>query len=194
MSNYSKQIKVNLEAMGTTVKDWKVVESVTDFPGYLPAPTMYPATSDGDFTSCELCGHKIKRVFSIICDKLKVEMTVGSECVCHFADGKSGERLAKEKVWSANREWLIEQIRKYKALRSIISERKTKGASNFQQVRVSNEVRRHLKKFIIADYEGKEIKNQSITAFVKNNKEAFEKTMNNETPYLTFPPNLWRCL
>lgn len=78
-----------------------------DFPkGYSHAPSLYQGMQD----TCELCGHQIKNYFWIQNDTKKWTMAVGSECVTHFTEGKTGIKLSKEAVYKANRD-LVKQVR-----------------------------------------------------------------------------------
>ena len=118
---YQSKVDANLVHMGTEAADWKAVPiigfqevdidhgktrsmPIFDFSvmkGFSSPDTLYPATSGGfkdAMTNCELCGHNIKNVYHIYDAKHKYKLHVGSECITHFQDGKSGkdkERDAK---------------------------------------------------------------------------------------------------
>lgn len=86
-------VKGMVDAVGEDDKPVKAPEF--DFPtGYEVAKSPFASAGFGD-TSCELCGHPIKRVYWIQHDGKKLVMAVGSECVTLF-EGKSGSALAKE--------------------------------------------------------------------------------------------------
>lgn len=129
MKKYSKAVAENLEFMGTPVSQWQAVPikgfeettgengktismPVFEFPkGYAPAKTLYP--SESSQPCCEWCGHDIKKLFWIQNDEKKWIMSVGSECITSFGEGKSGEKISKEVLWEKNRTLLrqIEQLR-----------------------------------------------------------------------------------
>jgi hypothetical protein len=111
MKNYQQTVQENLKHMGTTESEWSAVpvarfveaqdgnRSVTmpefKFPeGYTSAPTMF--VSQGSEAVCGLCGKTIKNCYWIQNDSKKWTLMVGSECVTHFGEGKSGMELSKE--------------------------------------------------------------------------------------------------
>jgi hypothetical protein len=86
---------------------------------YKHAPTLYPCNPGPGAMNCELCGHSpIKTAYWLQNDVQKLILLVGSECVTRF-EGKSGQRLAKEHIWAANRE----TVRGYKDLVARFRER-----------------------------------------------------------------------
>lgn len=110
---YEEAVRQNLEHMGTPREEWRAVpikgmaettngqgQPVSmpefDFPaGYTSAPSLYKSQSSLD-CACELCSAGIKNVFWLQNDVKKWVLPVGSECVTHFEEGKSGEQLAAE--------------------------------------------------------------------------------------------------
>lgn len=146
--NYAKTVEANLNAMGTPASEWSAVGITrmvedTDAPngqpmpefafpeGYETAPTLYPTGPTADTMNCELCAHPIKNAFWLQNDARRWTLMVGSECVTHFGEGKSGVRLSKETVWAANRDLArqyVEAVRAFKAewmLLNITRERST---------------------------------------------------------------------
>lgn len=118
-NSYAQRVGDNLLHMGTEAKDWKslpiigfketendkgqiVNMPVFDFSvtqGFKRPDTLYPApaTSSTDaLTNCELCGAKIKNVYHIYDDTHRYTLNVGSECVTHFQEGKSGKEKERE--------------------------------------------------------------------------------------------------
>jgi hypothetical protein len=69
--------------------------------GYKQAPS--PILEEN---TCQLCGHPIKNYFWLQNDARRWLLGVGSECVTHFAEGKSGKELAQDAQWESNREAL----------------------------------------------------------------------------------------
>lgn len=123
MNGYEKAVSENLKHMGTDASEWSSVPVVGfsdidvngktvsapqfEFPkDYSEAPTLYK--SGGKDACCGLCGHPIKWVYWIQNDGRKWILPVGSECVTHFKDGKSGARVAKEARWALNRAFFEE--------------------------------------------------------------------------------------
>lgn len=94
--------------MGTPSEDWRAVPIIGfqtidvngkdksmplfDFPqGYKTAPSLYRSNTQP--LNCELCGKMpITTMYYIQNDKEKYTMGVGSECVTHFGEGKSGKQ------------------------------------------------------------------------------------------------------
>ena len=120
MVGFAKRIQDNLDQMGTQASEWVPVEitgmqetedgekpaamPTFAFPkGYDQAPSLF----SGKGACCELCGKDIKNYFWIQNDSKRLVMPVGSECVTMFGQGLSGERIAKEAAWAANREALV---------------------------------------------------------------------------------------
>jgi len=67
--------------------------------GFKRPDTLYPApppSSTDALTNCELCGAKIKNVYFIYDDRHRFTLNVGSECVTHFQEGKSGKEKERE--------------------------------------------------------------------------------------------------
>lgn len=122
--NFSAAVKANLEHMGTPVNEWSATTiketqkteingktetmPIFDFPiGYTNAPTLYPSSNTSNTNlNCEWCGTPIKKVFWIQNDSKKWNLMVGSECINHFGNGKTGTKLLKETVWKQNREYV----------------------------------------------------------------------------------------
>ena len=117
--SYKERVSQNLNHMGTEASDWKSVPiigfnetqddkgrtikmPIFDFSvmaGFTKADTLYPASGGGGkdaWTNCELCGTMIKNVYHIYDDKDKYRLQVGSECVTHFQEGKSGKEKERE--------------------------------------------------------------------------------------------------
>lgn len=123
MSTYDQTVKQNLEHMHTPMSEWSActIKRMVDTgervmpefeipQGYKPAPSLFRNTNTiGDLGTCELCGHTIKFFYWVQNDSQKLVMAVGSECINHF-EGKSGEQIAKEVVWEANRQLLRDAI------------------------------------------------------------------------------------
>lgn len=108
MGSYQKRVEENLAQMSAPASEWRAVPTIGEeladaggreksmplfaFPeGYAEAPTLYKAS--GSQCCCGLCGEDIKNVFWIQNDAKLWTMPVGSECVTHFADGLTGEKL-----------------------------------------------------------------------------------------------------
>lgn len=102
MSPYDTIVAQTLAAMGTASFEWSAVpgqmtEAGEEFSypaGYSHAPS--PLKALGIEPNCELCGHGIKNCYWLQNDTRKWLLMVGSECVTHFGEGKSGEQIAKE--------------------------------------------------------------------------------------------------
>lgn len=118
MSNYKERVDSNLRNMGTPAKEWSALDiigfqevandkgetvkmPVFDFSaikGYKKPNTLYPAPASQSttaWTNCELCGKNIKNVYWIKNDSKKYSLAVGSECVTHFDQGKSGKEIER---------------------------------------------------------------------------------------------------
>lgn len=111
-SPYEKAVSATFRYQGTSPSDWGAVPiigfvevsrddgSPTSLPkfdtptGYSAAPVIFKADAGGG--CCELCGHAIKIGYPIQNDDKKWTMTVGSECVTHFGEGKSGKKISQE--------------------------------------------------------------------------------------------------
>jgi hypothetical protein len=115
MTPYEQAITANYQHMGTSAAEWSAtpIKSMDggfanyDYPaGYTSAPSLYRNTGNGENGCCELCAHPIKNVFIIQNDTRKWIMQVGSECVTHFGEGKSGAELAREKMKADKRDLL----------------------------------------------------------------------------------------
>ncbi len=122
MNTYNQAVQRNLAHMGAPASQWSAVPisgmadsdapddrkmpefSFPDPAVYKHAPTLYPCNPGPGAMNCELCGHSpIKTAYWLQNDVQKLILLVGSECVTRF-EGKSGQRLAKEHIWAANRE------------------------------------------------------------------------------------------
>ena len=108
LSKYAKRIEENLNFMHTPRNEWKslpiigfneieVIGKVKKMPifeypkNYSNAPTLYPSSKNPPY-NCELCGQmNISMVYWIKNDTKKYLLGVGSECVKHFEEGKSGK-------------------------------------------------------------------------------------------------------
>jgi GNAT superfamily N-acetyltransferase len=119
---HDEAVRCSYEYTGTNAGDWNAVavkkfaetnddrgNKITvpefDFPsGYKPVKPFFESSAQNP--CCELCGHSIKNAYHIQNDKEELTMTVGSECVTQFGEGKSGKRLEKEAMWNANRDVL----------------------------------------------------------------------------------------
>lgn len=115
---YANRIAVNMEFMESNLSEWSAVPvsgmslentpvgdrmlPTFEFPkGYSSAPTLFVDEE------CGLCGTRIKNVYWIQNDKKRWVLGVGSECITHFGEGKSGEKIAKESVTKNNRNVLL---------------------------------------------------------------------------------------
>ena len=114
-TGYDARVTENLKQMDAPAEEWRAtpivgmqeVEAngkmrlmpIFDFPkNYSSSPTLYPvATGPFSRPNCELCGKEpIATVYWIQNDKKKWTMGVGSECVTHFGEGKSGKELQRQ--------------------------------------------------------------------------------------------------
>jgi len=143
--SYDKAVSENMKHMGTDISEWSAIpvsgETAVetdgggmtmmpsfDFPsGYKNAPSLF----QGEET-CQLCGHRIKKYYWLQNDNKKWTMAVGSECVTHFAEGKSGERIAKEQIWDINRNLLTQVISARKQLWNAYSKRMHVGYGRYE--------------------------------------------------------------
>lgn len=115
LNTYQKRISANMQSMSTELTDWRSVAIIGkqetenhkgfmvemplfDFPkGYKPAPSIFKMSHGQEPMNCELCGKVgIKNLFYIQNDKKEWLMSVGSECVTHFGEGKSGKEKLRE--------------------------------------------------------------------------------------------------
>lgn len=111
MNSYEKRVRENLEYMNSSHADWKAVPVVGvcetengvmptfDFSvcrGFDKADSQYKNGNSDESCRCELCGHGIKFAYWIYSQERKETMLVGSECVTHFEEGKSGADLTKD--------------------------------------------------------------------------------------------------
>jgi hypothetical protein len=123
MTTYEQVVNENLKHMGTIKAEWMAVPVVRmveaqdgnrsvqmpefKFPeGYTSAPTMF--ASQGTEAVCGLCGKTIKNCYWIQNDSKKWTLMVGSECVTHFGEGKSGAELSKETQDELNLKLLVD--------------------------------------------------------------------------------------
>lgn len=115
---YSAAVKENLSFMKTPADQWAAVpvtgvDATTglplfDFPhGYAQQKSLYAGTTEQP--CCELCGHRIRRVFWLQNDTTKTVLAVGSECVTHFQE-QSGEQMVKAAT-AAEKKALLERTR-----------------------------------------------------------------------------------
>jgi len=115
-TSYDKRVIENMKYIGSEITDWRAVPisgtvstpgpkgkmvemPVFDFPkGYKKSKTLYKSSQGNE--CCELCGHMpLKRLFWIQNDKEKTTLSVGSECVGYFGEGKTGkENLRDTKI------------------------------------------------------------------------------------------------
>ena len=111
-----------MAALGTVPADWRTVafhiagdgeaRSIAwEFPAdYVHVDTIYGEADEvgpDDWTSCQLCGHPIKNDYWIQCDRLRILMRVGSECVenySHALTPADRDRFAMAKRAHANPE------------------------------------------------------------------------------------------
>lgn len=167
MKTYEKAVKENLAHMGTTMSEWSAVPvsgmneiegtggqvvsmPVFDFPtGYEKAPTLF--ASDTSDTNCEWCGTRIKRLFWIQNHKRKWILSVGSECVTHFENGRSGKQLVKEKIWEQNRDLLRSAIAAKHDLYSAFARKIYRGYGRYGYEIGDNSARG---KVVLATYQG----------------------------------------
>lgn len=170
MSTYKRDVQRNLDHMGTKATDWETT-TVDEMPKHLlPAPTLFPATSmGGDFTSCELCGHKIKNLFHIFHAGRGFYLIIGSECVRQFGTGKSGAEISKEKQWEINREWLLNALCYYeKEFERRTAYRNHYGKADYNGQETFRDLGCALRPMLQKQRNGLEIKNVSITMFHSN--------------------------
>lgn len=131
LSTYAKRVEYNLRHMGTSKSEWNSIPvigtqeaidgkgnpvemPIFQFPqGYAKAPTLYPNIGGFGSLHCELCSKEIKNAFHIQNDAKKWTLTVGSECVKHFGEGESGEKIAKKDIAEINRDFIrtLDRIR-----------------------------------------------------------------------------------
>ena len=111
-TGYDARVLRNLSQMNAPFEEWRAtpIKGFTeveingkmkkmplfDFPqGYTIAPTLYLANEDN--ACCGLCGKDpISTWYWIQNDSKKWSLGVGSECVTHFGEGKSGKDLERE--------------------------------------------------------------------------------------------------
>lgn len=113
LTTYQQRINANMQYMGSDTSEWSAVE-VTGFKlvenekgemiemptfsfpaGYKKAPTLFPSSNEP--MNCELCGKmNIKTAYHIKNDSKKLIMLVGSECVTHFGEGRSGKQNLRD--------------------------------------------------------------------------------------------------
>ena len=115
---YDEKVSANMAHLGTMLGDWSTVAftgrtipdpdggrpafeqdySAVQGEGWKHADTLFPNT--GTEGVCELCGKSpIKFLFGIKCDKLRLTMSVGSECISRFqkdSGAKSGQKAKAE--------------------------------------------------------------------------------------------------
>ena len=135
LDTYAKRVAANLKYMGTPGYEWKAVpftgERVQDKSGksmlpqdfsvltggdYKSAPTLFPNGNAMDNVNCEWCGKgNIKEVFTIFNEDKKWTLSVGNECVGHFAEGVTGKEMGMKAAMAAS-------ISKWKALAEAQSE------------------------------------------------------------------------
>lgn len=111
MTPYEAAIKRTFEMTATTSADWKAVEVTGmvevdngkggatlpsfNFPvGYTPATTPFSHAEK----CCHLCGHDIQNAYWIQHDAKRLTMLVGSDCVTHFGEGRTGLAQAKADI------------------------------------------------------------------------------------------------
>jgi hypothetical protein len=135
LDTYAKRVAANLKYMGTPGYEWKAVpftgERVQDKSGksmlpqdfsvltggdYKSAPTLFPNGNAMDNMNCEWCGKgNIKEVFTIFNEDKKWTLSVGNECVGHFAEGVTGKEMGMKAAMAAS-------VSKWKALAEAQSE------------------------------------------------------------------------
>jgi hypothetical protein len=133
VTSYQQRVENNFKQMGTESTEWTTVPvtgivdtkddkgkevslptfDFTTTKGYKTPNTMY--RSDSFNVCCELCGKQIKRVYWIKNDKRKYILSVGSECVTHFEEGKSGVENVREYKIELAKKYNYD-IRKYEQL------------------------------------------------------------------------------
>jgi hypothetical protein len=111
-TDHREAIQRNLEQMGTALDEWRAApmrrgrdgqgRPVLSFAlpaGYEHAPTLFPdprraaeaaGAPEAAMGLCELCGHRIGQRFWIYCDRRRLTLTVGSECIKQFRGRRRG--------------------------------------------------------------------------------------------------------
>lgn len=121
---YQERIGQTFKELGTTAADWtpcgissfkenkkgELVPMWSWLEGYKNAVTRYSAEGH-----CHLCGHPIFNLYYIQCDKLKLILCVGSECVENYDMAKIVEHKKaewKSKAIKAEFDQLVEKLEK----------------------------------------------------------------------------------
>lgn len=189
--SYAKTVEANLKHMDTPRDDWSAV-GVTgmaeaesdngarmmpefDMPrDYAQAPSLF----HGQDHCCHLCGTDIKNVYWIKNDKKKWIMPVGSECVTHFNEGESGEKLAKRTVQEQNRGLLSDTAKARSALWNAYKVQSHRGYGRTETAipysgpsAKAYEVHQKLKK-LIGTMHSVDSSDAAITRWVAKNKDA----------------------
>lgn len=112
-NSYNDRIQANYKFMNTEPGEWSAVPVIGtssievngktkemptfDFPkGYATAPSLFKMGNSG-LLNCELCGkNNITTLYYVKNDAKKWTMAVGSECVTHFGDAKSGKQNVRQ--------------------------------------------------------------------------------------------------
>ena len=121
-NSYYKQVQAESFAMHDTVpSDWDVCDVADKKEGIhrfkIPFKCVEAWSSRAGIkrqfildTVCELCGHPIKNLFFIKCEKKEICMCVGSECVNSFKGAEFSKKFLKEyeeyEARKAMTEWL----------------------------------------------------------------------------------------
>lgn len=95
VENYQSIQAISFTHLDTRPSDWKMckVKGAKESGAVFGVPKGYREVkawsalnpTKGFLDSCELCGHPIKNLYPIQCDRLEIFMYVGSECVNNFS-------------------------------------------------------------------------------------------------------------
>jgi hypothetical protein len=116
LTGYNAKVQANLKHMGTSATEWSALPIIgeeeidvdgkdkkmplfdfTSIKGYAKAPTLFPQSIGSGVMNCELCSKLgIKTAYYIKNDSKKFTLIVGSECVTHFGEGKSGKQNMRQ--------------------------------------------------------------------------------------------------
>lgn len=187
---YAQAVAANMKHMGTKEDEWSAVEvdgfsevdagggerrsmPTFNFPtGYAKAPSLFAGEG-----CCNLCGTEIKNYYWLKHDKNRWIMPVGSECVTHYNEGVSGEKMAKKTKAEENRSLLRDFVDARRRLWSAFSRRVPLGYGRYEtvihvpDVRALYEKMGRVKGTMLAD--GKHASNDgAVTRWVNKHKDA----------------------
>lgn len=177
---YQENIEENQKHLRTEKSEWRADLETPKY--FKQAPSLF---TEAD--CCQWCGkNNVKDFFPVYHEAKKFYLMVGSECVRHVAEGKSGKELSKEAIWQENREFVksFEEAKRQIFISASYEQKDRWGNSHRhlhssmnRGVNLYNQAKKLLKNIQTESYgpHREASNNASITRWIKKNKEAAEE-------------------